>query len=272
MRFTEKALLLTLWSLLFSVVAANENKKGYPIYYGSFEDVGESRTTTDVLPRQVVDKQLTEWTKGCPADAFVLVRDSNPFELNGMKRFQRAAENSLTRGTFLTEHPINLHEFGLDLEEYCEGEFVEVDVKNIDKLEMHIDTKTRIYYVHFEAGTSPETKNETLSEILGHLPSPFVSIAYTSTFTNAKPILRSVQVNPKRLERKQLKHKRDKIAPIIAPLFGKGPRKPIEDPVVELPDDFFLTLMVGSIVAVLFLIYRDFGGRKPQPKLKKQVK
>lgn len=258
MRFAGKALLLVIWSLLLSVEAANEKKKGFPIFYGSFEYVGENRAGSDVLPRHVVDRQLIEWTRGCPADAFVFIRDSNPFELNGMKPFQRAAENSLTRGTFLTEHPVNLREFGLDLEEYCEAEFIDVDVRNIDKLERYVDTRTRVFYVHFEAGTSPETKNETLSEILGRLPSPFVSIAYTSTFTNPKPIWRSVQVNPKRLERKQLKHKPDRISPIIAPLFGKDPLKPTEDPIVDLPDNFFLTLMVGSVAAVLLLVYRDF--------------
>lgn len=262
-----------LLSLLLPLLAlAADSDRGYPLFYGSFKNVGDSATEFDVLPLKLVDDKITQWTTDCPADAFVLIRDATPFQLTGLKKMQRLAEYSLTRGSVLTDSMVDLRELALDLEEYCDGNLYDV-LPDTDpaSLPRPVNTVTRIYYVEFDKDASAEIKEYTLTEVLGRLSTPFVTVLYTSSFPQTNPILRSVQTNPQRYEweKHHLEHKRDHITPIIAPLFSKHQRltgHAAPEAGFDLPENFFKTLFLGSLLAVGFMAYRDFTRSRPAKK------
>lgn len=249
-----------LFALLLLALAFAE-PKGFPLYFGSFEDVGESEVASGAITAQEADDKITRWTKNCPSDVYILINDHNPFELSGLKRVKRAAENSLTRGSLLTYEAVDLHELALDLESYCEAKFLEMDASKdaLDQFERYADTQTRVLYIDIPEDLSNTGKDLFLQHVFGGLPSPYVTVIYTSHVLQSQPVLRSVVPTKKRLGFKDMRNSKDKIRPIIAPLFDKGNvGHTAPEPTIELPDNFFLTLAVGSVLFALFLAYRDY--------------
>lgn len=258
--------------LLLALAFADE--RGFPLYFGSFEDVGESEVASSVISAKEADNKITQWTKGCPADVYIIINDNNPFDLTGLKWVKRTAENSLTRGSLLTRETVDLHELALDLESYCEAKLLDVDASKdaLTQFEHYSDTQTRVFYIDIPEDLSHKQKDGFLHHVFGGLPSPYVSVIYTSHVLQSHPVLRSVVPSKKRLGFKDMRNDKEKIRPIIAPLFDKGNvGHTAPEPAIELPDNFFITLAVGSILFALFLAYRDYQTHY-SPKTKAPVK
>lgn len=249
----------------------NASVVGYPLYFASFENVGEGIVENNITPLPTADDLITEWTRNCPTDAYILIRDHNRYDPFLFKRLQRQAEHSLTRGSLLTDDVVDLEELALDLTAYCEAELVRYDTYSDPNITTYTDTKARVFLVDIVENLEPSLRNLVLDEIIKRIPSPFATIIYASTVQHSKPILRSVKVSPQRVAwtNMRMSHDKSKIAPVIAPLFDvKGS---VEEPLLELPDNFFLTLLLGSVVLVVFLVYRDYVAwktKKHQEQLK----
>lgn len=235
---------------------------GFPLHFASFENVGANELLEQPLALAEADRRLTEWTRGCPADAYVLLNDRGRYDPLGFKRLQRHAEHAMTRGSLLTAEPLDLHELALDLEAYCEAELVELGTETAPNITTYVDTKPRVFYVDLAPGLDEERRNAVLDEVLRVVPSPFTTVVYVSQVAQSRPILRSVRLSAQRAAwtRRRLRHDARKIAPVIAPLFNH--RKPLEEPVLELPDSFFVSLLVGSVGVVALLAWRDYGARR----------
>lgn len=245
--------------LLCYVLALDAESRGYPLFFGSFEDVGAKRIETQVLSLEEADKALEDWLRGCKADAFVLIRDPSPFDISELNYLKRLAENSLTIGSLLTDNVLDTFDLAKDLEDYCDAELLVANFDEERPVKHWIDTRPRVVYADLE-NIGDFSKDSAIRSILGAAPTPYVTVVYTSTYQQQRPILRSVKLDQRRLKWKK-QHNPENVVPIIAPLIdrkNKGHDAP--EPTMHLPDNFFFTLLFGSLVATVFLVYRDFRG------------
>lgn len=248
-----------------------EPQQGFPVYFSSFEELGEHVIQTGLTEVEVADRRITDWTRGCPADAFVLINDHNRFDPINFKRLQRHAEHSLTRGSMLTDEPVNLHELALDLESYCSAELVVLHTDEVPNITAYVDTRPRVFYIDLVPQLDASHRNAVLDEVLRIIPSPFSTVIYVSQKKQSKPILRSVRTSPQRSSwtKRHLRHNKEKIVPVIAPIFNH--RRSEDLPIFELPDNFFTSLLIGSLGFVLVMAWRDYG-RHRYNKIVNQIK
>lgn len=252
-----------LWPVLLSLITFSNCQ--FPVYFSSFEDLGAPESVSDVLPLEDVDHKLAKYTKNCPADAFLLIDDENPYEKN-LDEIKNLARQSYTRASYLSDQVFDVRDFALDLTDYCDAEFVKVDPEELDLVEQYLDTKPRVFYVHFVKGLPYFLKSDTLHKILSVIPTPFITTIYTSHVQHPKPLLEGIKLDERRdgWQRRKLRRDDRRIAPIIAPLMGSRPAHPAsrKEPTVDLPDHFFTSLFIGSVFFVGFLAYRDFKKSK----------
>lgn len=245
-------------ALFCSVLAFDEPARGYPLFFGSFEDVGERRVEPEILPLAEADADLENWLRGCKADAFLVLKDSSPFDISELHPLKRLAERSLTLGSFITDTPLDSYDLAKDLEDYCDAEFLVANFEEERPVAHWADVRPRVIYAELDL-PSHISKEDALKGVLQAIPSPYVTVIYTSLIPQQRPVFRSVKLDQRRL--KWRKRDPENVVPIIAPLIDhkdKGYAAP--DPTIHLPDNFFLTLFFGSLIGTIFLLYRDIRG------------
>lgn len=231
----------------------------YPLYFASFEDVGNNVELSEMVSRQQADDQLTEWLDPCAADAFIFVRDSMPYNSVDLRQIRRLAEKSLTRGTFLTDYTLNLWDLADDVAHHCKAEFVVASTLNEEPIESYQDMKRRVVYLDFDSSHSLD-RDRALTEILRVIPSPYITIVYTTSFASDKLILPDIRSDSRR---SRWPRRRDRansyVQPVIAPKAARlGKVHELDSEAeIDIPERVVLTIFMASSIMVLLLLLKN---------------
>lgn len=241
------------WLSILTAVLAD---RGIPLYFASFEDVGISKIEPQVQSLDVVDQQITDWLEGCHADGYILIRDSGPFDATSLVSLTQISENSMTRGSFLTNYMLNLGELAEDLQRHCRAQRLEADFDSRVPVPPVHDKNPRVIYIEFDHNQKVD-KEKIIKSALQAIPSPYVTVVYTSTYSLDYPILSYVELNPQR--QKWTGYRKTPLHPIVAPLYSK-PRNswdPLKEPKFDIPDHFLLTVVSASTVFVVLMLFKN---------------
>lgn len=244
---------LVYWLSIFSFALAN---RGIPLYFVSFEKVGDSRIEPKPLSVDQVDEQITSWLDGCHSDGFILIRDSAPFDSSKFETINHISKQSLTRGSFLSDYMLNLKELAEDIQRHCSAQWLHADYEALVPVPAVQDSNPRVIYLEFDHNDDVD-KEKIIRSAVQAIPSPYVTVVYTSTYAMDSPILPHVELNPKRL--KWQGFRKNKMHAVVAPLYTR-PQSDVpvpEPPSVDIPDHVLLTVVTASSVFVVFLLFKN---------------
>lgn len=244
---------LLYWVSILSVALAN---RGIPLYFASFENVGDSRIEQAPLSLDQVDDQITDWLGDCHSDGYVLIRDSAPFDPHKFETISHISKQSMTRGSFLTDYMLNLKELAEDIQRHCSAQWLHADFEAKIPVPAVQDTNPRVIYLEFDHNEQVD-KEKIIRSAIQAIPSPYVTVIYTSTYAVDSPILSYVELDPKRL--KWQGFRKNKMHPIVAPLYTRTQSEAPapEPPAIDIPDHVLLTVVTASSVFVAFLLFKN---------------